>query len=213
MSVNPADIATSAFAGLAPAIGSGCGVIVTEREGLGIARVAARRGQAAKVSELLRSQFDVEPPHLPRRASRGDVAIAGIGPQAWLVTRDGAGNAFAESLQVLLGHSASVADQSDAYVILRLTGPRVRAALAKLIPIDIHPGSFEVGHVAQTVCGYVNVTLWRLEETPQSAPVFEIWVGRSLAVSLHQAISHGAAEFGFVRESSHGLAAAGRQSA
>ena len=53
--------------------------------------------------------------------------------------------------------------------------------------------------VAQTVCGYVNVTLWRLEDTARSDPVFEIWAGRSLAVSLHQAICHGAAEFGFVR--------------
>jgi methylglutamate dehydrogenase subunit D len=209
MSANPADIATSAFAGLPTTIGSGRGVIVSEREGLGIARVAARRGQAARVAQLLRSQFDLEPPNLPRRASRADVAIAGIGPQAWLITRDGAGNAFAQFLQGLLGDSASVSDQSDAYVILRLTGPRVRAALAKLIPIDIHPESFRTGHVAQTVCGYVNVTLWRLQETPQSAEVFEIWVGRSLAVSLHQAISHGAAQFGFVRESSPGPAGAG----
>lgn len=180
--------------------GTGHGVIATERDGLGIARIAARRGQSAKVAELLRGAFGVEPPNASRRASLGDVGIAGIGPETWLATRDDAGNAFAQSLRSLLGDCASVVDQSDAYAILRLAGPAVRATLAKLVPIDIHPRSFQVGDVAQTVCGYLNVTLWRLEDTAQSGAAFEIWVGRSLAVSLHRAVSHGAAEFGFVRQ-------------
>jgi sarcosine oxidase subunit gamma len=196
---------TSVFAGLPTAVGSGRGVIVTERGGLGIARIAARRAQSAKVPELLRAQFGIDLPRGSRRASLGDVGIAGIGPETWLATRDdagNAGNAFAESLRSLLGECASVTDQSDAYVILRLTGPKVRETLAKLLPIDIHPRSFQVSDVAQTVCGYMNVTVWRLEDTAQGDPTFEVWVGRSLAVSLHQAISHAAAEFGFVRETS-----------
>jgi methylglutamate dehydrogenase subunit D len=181
-------------------VGSGRGVIATECAGRGIARIAARSGQATRVSELLRAQFGIEPPTGPRRASVGDVGIAGVAPGAWLATREGAGNAFAESLRALLGDCASVTDQSDGYVILRLTGPRVRATLAKLIPIDIHPRSFKVSDVAQTVCGYVNVTLWRLEDTARHDAAFEVWAGRSLAVSLHRAISHSAAEFGFMLE-------------
>ena len=200
MEVDPTELTTLAFAGLPAAVGSGRGVIATERDGLGVARIAARKAQAAGVLEVFRAQFGLEPPNAPRRASRGDVAIAGIGPGAWLATRDGAGNAFAQSLRSLLGECASVSDQSDAYVILRLTGPKVRETLAKVIPIDIHPRSFQVSDVAQTVCGYVGVTLWRLEDTAQGDPTFEIWAGRSYAVNLHQAISHGAAEFGFVRQ-------------
>lgn len=184
----------------------GRGVIATERDGLGIARIAAHRGQSAKVAELLRARFGVEPPNASRRASLDDFAIAGIGPESWLATRDNAGNAFAQSLRLLLEDYGSVSDQSDAYVISRLAGPKVRETLAKLIPLDLHPRSFQVGDVAQTVCGYVNVTLWRLEDTAQSGATFEVWAGRSFAVSLHQAISHGAAEFGFVREPSGGPA-------
>lgn len=207
-------IESSAFAGLPAAVGSGRGVIATERDGLGIARIAARRGQGAKVLELCRARFGIEPPNGSRRASLGDVGIAGIGPQIWLATRRNAGNAFADSLRSLLGDCASVADQSDAYVILRLAGPKVRAALAKLIPIDIHPRSFQAGDLAQTVCGYVNVMLWRLADTARSGAAFEVWAGRSLAVSLHRAISHAAAEFGFVLEPAGGAAGAlGRDSA
>jgi len=195
----PTVIETSFFAALPAAVGSGNGVLAAERPGLGIASIAARRGQGAAVAELFRSRFGIEPPHGPRRASHADVGIAGIGPHTWLATCDRAGNGFAESLRSALGECASVCDQSDAYAILRLTGPRVRAALAKLTPIDIHPRSFQVNSVAQTLCGYVNVTLWRLEDGARGDPVFEIWVAGSLATSLHQAISHGAAEFGFVR--------------
>jgi sarcosine oxidase subunit gamma len=141
--------------------------------------------------------------------SRGDIGIAGIGPQTWLVTRENGGNAFAQSVRSLLADCASVADQSDAYVVVRLAGPRVRETLAKLVPVDVHGRRFEVGDVAQTLCGYVSAMLWRLEDGV--GPVFEIWAARSLAVSLHQAISHGAAEFGFVRQPNGSPAAEGRR--
>jgi methylglutamate dehydrogenase subunit D len=193
-------IEISSFAGLPTAVGHGSGVTALERSGLGIARIVARKGQGARMAQLFRSTFGVEPPQGPQRAGHGDIGIAGIGPQIWLATRDGAGNGFAESLRRALGDSASVSDQSDAYAILRLSGPRVRAALAKLTPIDIHPRSFRVNSVAQTICGYVNVMLWRLEDSARGDPVFEMWVAGSLAASLHQAIAHCAAEFGFVRQ-------------
>ncbi|MDE2052293.1 MAG: hypothetical protein KGL45_13370 [Gammaproteobacteria bacterium] len=213
MHTDPAGIETSTFAGLPAAAGRGRGVIATERGGVGVARIAAYRTQSARVAELLRAQFGVTPANAPRRVSRGDVGIAGVGPDIWLATRESAGNTFAQSLRTLLGGCAAVSDQSDACVILRLGGPRVRETLAKLIPIDIHPRGFPVDHVAQTLCGYVSVTLWRLEDTAQSEPVFEIWAGRSFAASLHQAISHGAAEFGFLLEPFGGVPAAGRQTA
>jgi len=199
MYADPTGMLTSAFAGLPTAVGNGRGVIATEREGLGIARIAARRGYAAEVVELFQARFGVEPRIGPRRASLGEVAIAGTGPNTWIATCENAGNTFAGSLHSLLGNCASIADQSDAYVILRLTGPKVRESLAKLVPIDIHPRSFQVGDMAQTVCGYMSVTLWRLEDTAEGGPTFDIWAGRSLAVSLHHAIGEAAAEFGFVR--------------
>ena len=200
MRADPTSIAYSPFAGLPTAAGRGSGVIATERDGLGIARIEARRGRTAEVVELLHGKLGVAPPSAPRCVSLGEVAIGGIGPNTWIAIHPSGGNAFVESLQPLLCHCASVSDQSDAYVILRLAGPKVRATLAKLVPIDVHPRSFQVGDVAQTICGYVGVTLWRLEDSVHGDPAFEIWAGRSLAASLHQAICHSAAEFGFVRQ-------------
>lgn len=211
MSAEPTDIVTSAFAGLPCEVGRGRGVIATEREGLAIARIAARRGRKGTVAQVLGANFGVEPPDGPRRASGGEVALAGIAPETWLATREGAGNGFAQSLRPLLAHCASIADLSDAYAILRLTGPDVRATLAKLVPIDVHALTFGVNALAQTVCAYMSVILWRLEDSAQWGPTFEIWVGRSLAVSLHEALCQGAAEFGFVREAAPGAVHEGRQ--
>jgi heterotetrameric sarcosine oxidase gamma subunit len=200
MHADPTSIAHSPFAGSSTAAGRGSGVIATERDGLGIARIEARRGQAAEVVELLRVQLGVAPPNAPRCVRGGEVTIGGVGPNTWIAVHDSAGNSFAESLQPLAGHCASVTDQSDAHVILRLTGPKVRETLAKLVPIDVHPRCFRAGDIAQTVCGYMGVTLWRLEDDVQGDPAFEIWGARSFAASLHQAIGHGAAEFGYVRQ-------------
>jgi heterotetrameric sarcosine oxidase gamma subunit len=175
------------------------GVIVTERDGLGIARIEPGRGRTAEVLALLHAKLGIALPDGPRSVSHGDVTIGGISPNTWIAVHESAGNAFAESLEPLLSDRAAVADQSDAYVIFRLTGPRTRATLAKLVPIDVHPRNFRVNDIAQTVCGYIGVTLWRLEDGMQGEPTFEIWAGRSLAASLEQSIRHGAAEFGFVR--------------
>lgn len=176
------------------------GVIATEREGLGIARIEARKGQSAEVVGLLRATLGVAPPNGPRCARGGDVAIAGIGPDAWIAVHENAGNSFARSLQPQIAKCASVVDQSDAYVIFRLAGPGARATLTRLVPIDVHPRSLQAGDVAQTLCGYVSVTLWRLEDGAQGDPAFEIWGGRSFAAGLHEAIRHSATGLDHVRQ-------------
>ena len=176
------------------------GVIVTERDGRGIARIEPGRGKTAEVVGLLQANFGIAPPNGPHRVSRADIAIGGIGPYSWIAIHADAGNAFAESLRPMLGHCASIADLSDAYVILQLAGPKVRETLAKLVPIDVHPRAFQVNDIAQTVCGYVGVILWRVEDGVQGDPTFEIWVGRSLAGSVQQTICHSAAEFGLLRQ-------------
>lgn len=176
------------------------GVIATERDGRGIARIEARRGQTAEVVELLRATLGVAPPSGPQCVSGGDVSIAGVGPNTWIAVHENAGNSFAQSLQRPMAHCASVADLSDAYVVFRLAGSEARATLARLVPIDVHPRAFQAGDMAQTLCGYVAVTLWRLQDGAQGNPEFEIWGGRSFAASLHEAIFHSAAGLDQMRQ-------------
>ncbi|HEX4241170.1 MAG TPA: sarcosine oxidase subunit gamma family protein [Steroidobacteraceae bacterium] len=187
--------ARSAFSCLLVAVGNGRGVTAIDRDGLGLATLAERNGSRSALSQRIREEFRIELPRGPSRAADGDVAFAGTAPGTWLAMRDHGGNAFAAALARSTAGLASVTDQTDGYAVLRLTGPMVRPALAKLVPIDLHPREFAVGSVASTVASHMGVTLWRLPDAGGAA-VFEIAVFRSLAESFWHALAEGAAEFG-----------------
>lgn len=185
------------FVDLPVSASSGRGVIVSDRDGLGLATVLARRGKSAALAQRMREHFNIELPREPYRATAGPFALAGTAPGAWLATFEQGGNAFAVRFREIVGDLASVSDQSDGYAVLRLTGPKVRDALCKLVPVDVHPRVFKVSDVAVTVAAHIGVTLWRLEDHADGSPVFEIAVFRSLAASFWQVLSESAAEFGF----------------
>jgi len=191
--------AHSPFAGLSFSSAPYRGVRVAPRDGLAIATLLVRKGGLAALTQRLREHFGIELPQGPRRAAAGAVAFAGIGPHAWLATSEQHGHGFARLLKEAVGDAASVADQSSGYAVLRMTGPKLREALAKILPLDLHARSFAPGDVASTIASHVGATLWRLEDA-DAAPVFEIAVFRSLAGSFWHTLTDSAAEFGFVVE-------------
>jgi heterotetrameric sarcosine oxidase gamma subunit len=192
------------FGGLPIVSATGRGVIATDRDGLGIATVLVRKERATALSHCVRDLLDIDLPQGPRYVTAGDVAFAGTGPEAWLAMRERGGNSFAASLRDSLGNLASVADQSDGYAVLRLTGPKLLDTFAKIIPIDVHPRAFGPGEVASTVAAHIGVTLWRLKVPGADSPVFEVALFRSLAASFWLALCQAAAEFGFVVADSSG---------
>lgn len=172
------------------------GVLVADRYGLGIATIHARKARVAALADRLRQHYGVELPHGPRRVASGVCALAGIGPQSWLATVEHAANSVAVLLKAAIGDAASVVDQSDGYPVLRMLGPRVRETLRKMVPIDLHPRAFDVGHVAVTGAGHIGVSLWRLEDHPAGWPVFEMSIPRSMVDCFWNDLTNCAAEFG-----------------
>jgi sarcosine oxidase subunit gamma len=185
----------SAFAGAA-LTQPGAGVLVTDRDGLGLATVIARRRQGVALNARVRERYGVDLPSGPSRIEAGSVAFAGTAPGAWLATCKGAPNTFALELREAFGGLASVCDQSDGYAVLRLSGPQVRATLRKMLPIDLHPTAFRPGDVAVTIAAHIGVTVWRLADDDDGVPVFELAAFRSMAASLWHTIDTSAAEYG-----------------
>jgi sarcosine oxidase subunit gamma len=173
------------------------GVTAVVRDGFGLATVLARRGSSQALVQRARERYGMELPTGPKLAAASGVAFAGTGPDAWLAMAERGGNGFAAKLMSDLQGVASVSDQSDGYVLIRLTGARVRDALSKLVPIDLHPRAFKAGDVASTVASHIGVTLWRPADQPDAAPVFEVVMFRSLARSFWHALADAAAEYGF----------------
>jgi methylglutamate dehydrogenase subunit D len=186
------------FLGLPFSSAGGRGVLAVDRDGLGIAAVLARKGHLGALTARVRERFGIELPRGPQRVTAGDVAFAGVGPESWLVTSEIDTHRFAASLTEGLTAVAAVADQSSGYAVLRLSGPKLRDALAKMMPIDLHPRSFRVGDVVGTIASHVGATLWRLEDATEGSPVFEVAIYRSFAASFWHGLAESAAEFGFV---------------
>jgi methylglutamate dehydrogenase subunit D len=185
--------ARAAFAGIFNSP-RGRGLVATERDGLGLASLSVRRGQRAALAQRMSAHFGVELPGGTRRISAAGVAVAGVGPDRWLVSCENAGNAFSSTLKSAVGDAASVVDQSDAYAVIRLAGGTLRETLAKLVPIDLHPRAFGVGCVAGTLLGHIGALLWRLADGAEGEAVFEVAVDRSQSGNLWHELSQHAAE-------------------
>jgi methylglutamate dehydrogenase subunit D len=177
------------------------GVIAQVRQGLGIARILVRKNAASALARHVQTHFNCALPTSPRRTCGNDIAVMGMGPGSWLAMCENGGNEFASSLKTILGPFAAISDQSDAYGVFRLMGPHLRAALSKLVPIDIHDRAFKVGDVAETIAGHVGILFWRLDDTAGS-PVFDIAVAQSFSVSLRLSLIESAAEFELAWEES-----------
>lgn len=188
---------SAAFAHLPVIATQGSGVIVHERDGMGIASVLTKRGQQEALAKQVSERFGIELSSGPKRSAAGDYAFISTGPGTWLATSEVGGSALVTSLTDALGGYAAIADQSDGQAVLNVSGPNARESLCKLVPIDLHPRIFRNGDVAVTVAAHIGATLWRLDDDPSGLAVFEIAVFRSLAESFWTALSESAAEFGF----------------
>jgi heterotetrameric sarcosine oxidase gamma subunit len=170
------------------------GVVIEECTDLGLASITCRRGKHFALFNAVNTAFGIALPDGPRRVTRGHVTFAGIGPDQWIASADGADAVgFAARVRARIGPFAAVSDQSDARLVLRVSGPRVRDVLVKGVPVDLHPNSFKPGDIACTVVGYINTQIDMLDD----APTYQLAAARSMAGNFWSWLTASAAEFGY----------------
>jgi sarcosine oxidase subunit gamma len=169
-------------------------VAIAELTGLGLATLAARKGQAGALKEAVESAYGVELPDGSRMARGRSVGFVGYGPGQWLAVLETLANeALAEDLKRRLGALASISDQSGGRTVLRVRGARARDVLAKGLPIDLHPRSFAPGSAATSTLSLMGVQVWQVDD----APTYDIALFRSLSESFWRWLTASAAEFGY----------------
>jgi len=170
------------------------GLIIEERTDVAFASLTAKRGKRFALVNAVNTAFGVALPDGPRRATRGAVTFAGTGPDQWIASAEGNEAAgFAAKVRARIGPFAAVSDQSDARLVLCLSGPKVRDVLAKGVPVDLHPQAFKPGDVACTVVGYINTQIDMLDDRP----TFQLAAPRSMAGSFWSWLTASAAAFGY----------------
>ncbi len=165
------------------------GVTVEELEPAGIAGLAARPGALPDLVEAARA-LRLELPEQPRFCEGVGRRAVWFGPERWLVFGE---PDLEQALRDSLGEWASITDQSDARVLLRVSGPRAADALAKGVSIDLHPRAFGPGDVALTQAAHVPLAVWQED----AAPSYVLAVQRSYAVSVMGWLVEAAAEYRF----------------
>ena len=186
----------SALAGLAKSGALGVskgvpGVRIREITDFAAIGIIARRGRAAEVAAILSRHVGSPVVDAAKRAGAGAVSITGTAPGQWLAISRGPGTSLDE-LRTELAGLAAVTDQGDGRLIIEVTGPRARDALAKGIAIDLDASVFKVGDAAQTSAAHIGLQIAPIDE----APTFEIISARSTAASFWSWLESSAAEYG-----------------
>jgi heterotetrameric sarcosine oxidase gamma subunit len=175
------------------AAGADPGVTLAWRPRVSLASVMARNRQCEVVSQTVHAGFGLSLPVTPSYVTDGSTAFVWAGPGHWLAVADSDdAPAFEARLRAALAGCASICGQSDGRSIIRISGRSARAALAKMIPIDLHPREFAPGHAAVTLAGHIGIHLWQVDAVPS----YDIAVFRSLAAALWQWLAESSQEFG-----------------
>ncbi len=147
--------------------------LILSEESLGmLTSVVPFKGQAAALSRALQAAHGVAFPAVGR-ADFGEAGSCAL----W----------FGQDLALLAGpvpdaalaRHAALADQSDAWAVVRLTGARSAEVLARLTPLDLRESAFAIGNSMRTELAHMPASLTRMDEN-----AFRIMVFRSFAQTL-----------------------------
>lgn len=172
------------------------GATLTELVGLSLGAITVRGGQTKSLSAAIEREFGVPLPMRPGRATQDSVAFVWSCCDQWLAVGAPADN-LVQRLISCAGALGSVTDLTGARTLLRISGPRARDGLMKVVPIDLDESAFTAESAAVTVAAHIPVQLWQIDASPS----YEIACPRSYGASLWTAMTLSFAEYGYNSES------------
>lgn len=140
------------------------GTTITEVADQALVAIAVPLAGDARFAEALEAAYGVTRPGTGQSvlAEDGVSRLMGMQPDQLLVLFAQADDpAPATTVGALLGDSAYVTDQSDAWAMVRLSGPNARPALERLCMLDLDDTAFPECRVARTVMDHLAVIILR----------------------------------------------------
>lgn len=138
-----------------------------------ITAVVPFKGQSMMVAKAMKAALGVSLPKVGEVVQANAAKLVWFGPGQWLVFSQQP-EPIADALQGL----AAVADQSDGWLVLKLSGLDGTQIMARLCPLDVD--NLAVGQVARTEFCHVSAVIFPKEDG------FWIMVPRSFAVSVYE---------------------------
>jgi sarcosine oxidase subunit gamma len=158
-------------------------ITVSARELLTLVSILPRRDRSVALVQAIRQHFGIEP--APRRfVSDGRTGFVWFGADQLFALREEVDPNFADRLTERLAGVAAVTDVSDSRSVLRIAGPGAIGALARSVPIDLHPRAFGPGAAARTIAAHIPLEIWQVDGVPS----FDLACPRSYAESFRHSL-------------------------
>jgi len=169
------------------------GVALSVRHPASIVTSIARKDKTEAASKAITARFGAGLPAAGKSSNGEGVSFHWCGADQWYAIADsfGEGELYGVLKETLKG-LASVSEQSHGRVILRVSGPKARAVLAKGTPVDLHHSVFAVGASAVTQMAHVGAHLVRTGEDS-----FEVSVFRGFSANFWDWLTTMSEEFGY----------------
>lgn len=131
-------------------------------------------------------------PDAGRAVSHDGMRLLNLAPGRWMVIAADAPDLIGRVGGLCGASGAALVDQGHGRAVLRLSGPDVRALLAKGMGLDLHPRAFAEESVASTSLFHVAVTIDRRRRSS----TFDIHMPRGYARSLTERLIDAGRQFG-----------------
>lgn len=154
------------------------------REDFTLVSLAAPHGGGGLLAARIGEQLGLALPPPGRWSAAGGFTALCTTPGQWLVMRDGDDGALYDRLRAVVQEAGTLIDLSASRVAVRVSGERARAALATLLPLDLHPRAMQAGCAAATLAAHLPVLVRQIDDTP----AYELMCARSFAGSFHRAL-------------------------
>lgn len=136
------------------------GLHIEELPQLKLLSVAAQEAKIADVSNALNSRCGLTWPEVGQSTSSAQTTCLGLQDSQVFLLNEMSDLDHA-TLAADLSQNASITDQSDSWVSIKLSGERSRDVLERICPIDLHPDIFTDGNVARSVMEHLGVIVFR----------------------------------------------------
>lgn len=172
-----------ALGGTEPRVDTIAGVTLTENPGLALASVSARRGHEDACRSHLGTLLEGAAPEPGKTVLHDPEASFWMGPNQWMVGAPIASHEdLAAQLTARFGETASITEQTDAWVCFDMRGDGVEAVMQLCANFDVE--RMQTGDAQRTVIHYMGVYVLRRD--PENW--LRILGPRSSAGSLHHTL-------------------------
>ena len=137
---------------------------LSEVTGLALVSLACPLGGDDALAAGLETGYALTRPTPGTSTVSGETRLIWTAPDQMLLALPHDAPDAAQIVGAAISGSAYVTDQTDNWCALELSGPRARAALERVCPVDLHPHAFALGAAARTVMEHMGALVIRTGE-------------------------------------------------